>query len=246
MKGIRPRTVQILACVIAAGAVAGAGLLQEPLSAMRIEHGLIVPGSIALQGRPGLSLLTIAPGGLRSIIVNYLWITSQKFQQRGRIFDAMQLASLICRFQPRFAAVWSFQAWNMAYNISVTTHTEDERWMWVTHGVKLLRDEGIAYNPRSVALYKELAWIFFFKMGGTTDVMHRTYKRRLANEWQALLAAPPYGRTAEAVEAFRPIAEAPLDKDVHRERGENTIQRDKRRELAIGMDLYERVPGEEG
>ena len=39
-------------------------------------------------------------------------------------------------------------------------------------GAKLLRDKGIPRNPKSLMLYKELAWIFFDKMGGFMDDKH--------------------------------------------------------------------------
>jgi hypothetical protein len=80
-------------------------------------------------------------------------------------------------------------------------------------------------------LYRALAWLFYTKMGGTTDLMHLTYKRRWAREMQHLLSTPPYGGAAEAIEAFRPIADAPLDKDPHRYRGWGVIQSNKREEL---------------
>ncbi|MCK4603056.1 MAG: hypothetical protein KAU28_11355, partial [Phycisphaerae bacterium] len=98
------------------------------------------------------------------------------------------------------------------------------------NGIRLLRDEGIAMNPKALLLYKELAWIFFSKMGQYTDDMHMVYKRRWAAEMQRLLAAPPFGETGEVIDAFRPIAEAPLDKDPRRQ-GRAEIQGDQLKAL---------------
>ena len=103
----------------------------------------------------------------------------------------MQLASWICKVQPRFPSVWAFNAWNMAWNISVTTYTPEERWNWVYNGVKLLRDEGIKQNPRAVNLYKELAWIFVNKMSATTDQYHLFYKKNWAWRMHLVLGSPP-------------------------------------------------------
>ena len=69
--------------------------------------------------------------------------------------------------------------------------------MWVYNGVRLLRDEGIPRNPRSIILYKQLGWIFFSKMGETMDEMHMVYKQRWARQMQELLAAPPYDKAGE-------------------------------------------------
>src|SRR5690606_16019333 len=93
----------------------------------------------------------------------------------------------ITTLQPRFPQVWAFHAWNMAYNISVTTHTPEERWSWVNNGIVLLRDQGIPLNPRAVRLYRELSWIFFHKIGQFSDDMQWYYKAQLAREWEEIL-----------------------------------------------------------
>ena len=194
--------------------VAGAALLQGPLSRVSGAHEQLALRERIARENPEYMILTVAPGGLRAPFVAYLWIRAEDLKNEGRFYDAKQNADLICMFQPRFAGAWAFNAWNMSYNISVATHTPRERWNWVSNGFKLLRDKGISYNPKALNLYKELSWIFFHKIGGTTDNMHRYYKRRLAGEMQRLLAPPSYGTTREVVAAFRPIAEAPLDKVV--------------------------------
>lgn len=84
--------------------------------------------------------------------------------------------------------------------------------MWVYNGVELLRDRGLSYNPKNLVLYKQLAWIFFSKMGQYTDEMHMVYKRRWAARMQRVLGSPPVtDRTEEVIDAFRLIAEAPDD-----------------------------------
>jgi len=208
----RPRTKQVTWLVAAAAMLAGAGLLQGRLDSLREEHRLILPGNEVAQRHPLTSVLTLSLGGLRAPVVAYLWIRSENLKQAGRHFDAVQTAEMICRMMPHFPGVWEYHSWNLAWNISVQTHTGDERWQWIHNGIRLLRDEGIPLNPRSLILYKQLSWIFFQKMGEYTDEMHGVYKQRWAAQMQRLLAAPPYSTAAEAIAAFRPIAEAPLDK----------------------------------
>jgi len=205
-----PRVKQLIWLAAGAALLAAAGALQDPLAENSKEFDPY--GKILESEYPEMTLLTMAPGGLRAPLINYLWIRSQRYHQEGRHFDAMQLASLICRLQPRFAGVWAFHAWNMAWNISSTTRTPEERWRWVYNGLRLLRDKGIRLNPTSIKLYNELAYIFYEKMGGFMDEMHVAYKQKWASRMQRLLAAPPYGTTAEVIEVFRPIAQAPLDK----------------------------------
>ena len=113
--------------------------------------------------------------------------TSSK--SRASISTPRQLAEWITVLQPRFAQVWAFQAWNMAYNISVAIPAEqpDQRWQWVKNGYELLRDEGIALNPKSIALYRELARIFQHKIGSNSDDAHKYYKLQLALSMEPLL-----------------------------------------------------------
>ena len=170
-------------------------------------------------------LVTMAPGGLRAPIVSYLCIRAEDLKNDGRYYEAMQLADLICNLVPNFSGVWGFHGWNMAYNISVQTHTPEERWRWVYGGVELLRDRGIPQNPKSLNLYRELGWIFYHKMGHYMDEMHVSYKSRLAAKMQRLLAAPPYGTTKETLDAFRPIWQAPIDREPARQ-GQQDVRKD--------------------
>ena len=61
----------------------------------------------------------MALGGFRGLISNFLWIRANDLQQDDKFFEAAQLADWITDLEPHFAQVWKFQAWNMAWNISV-------------------------------------------------------------------------------------------------------------------------------
>lgn len=140
--------------------------------------------------------LGIAMGAFRGIFVNFLWMRANQMKEDGKFYEANQLAEAITKLQPRFPSVWVFHAWNMAYNISVSTQTPEERWHWVRAGIDLLRDKGIPANPNSLLLHKELGWIFLHKIGGQTDDANLYYKRMLAQEW-TIAVGPPPKRTAE-------------------------------------------------
>ncbi|RPI64437.1 MAG: hypothetical protein EHM48_00835 [Planctomycetaceae bacterium] len=192
-----------------------AGLLLTPLDTQSQSLGLVPPGDVVSKEHPEMSLLTILPGGLRAPLITYYWIRSQNLMQDKRYFEARSLASIICALEPHSPGVWDFQAFNMAWNISVSTHTPAERWRWIYNGVTLLRDEGIPLNPRSPALYSKLGWIFFAKMGGELDEMHMTYKAHWASIMQHLLGAPPPGEFDVVVAAFEPLANPDLiDKNI--------------------------------
>ena len=100
-----------------------------------------------------LAFTTVALGGFRGLIANALWIRANDLQQDDKFFEAAQLASWITELEPSFTQVWLFQAWNMAYNISVKFKDFPDRWRWVERGIELLRDEGLRYNPNNVLTF---------------------------------------------------------------------------------------------
>ncbi|MCC7407867.1 MAG: hypothetical protein IT442_07335 [Phycisphaeraceae bacterium] len=174
------------------------------------SHGLGLGGKITKDLPPEMAVLTAGLGSFRGLFVNVLWYRATKLQEEGRFYEADTLAQALTTLLPSSPQVWLFQAWNMAYNISVATYTPQERWDWVSKGVSLLRERGIRANPTSIVLYRELGWIFFHKIGERADDAHWYYKQQLCYEWEELLGEPPddpAGRTR--LEAIQEIAAAP-------------------------------------
>jgi hypothetical protein len=155
---------------------------------------------------PSLAFATVAMGAFRGLVVDVLWLRADRLKEQGQFFDAKQLAEWITTLQPRFASVWQFHAWNMAYNISVAIPASqpDERYRWVKNGYELLRDKGIPLNPKSIGLYHELARIFQHKMGSVSDDVHKYYKLQL------VLAMEPLLSPADN-QYFNALAQAPTD-----------------------------------
>jgi len=178
-----------LACVVGAALLLTAASTRlDSISSARQEMGLVSNEPLE-NAPPSLAFATVAMGAFRGLVVDILWMRADKLKEQGQFFDAKQLAEWITILQPRFAAVWDFHAWNMAYNISVAIPATrwQERWRWVKNGYELLRDKGIEKNPHSIILYRSLAWIFQHKIGGVTDDCHKHYKRELALSMRSLL-----------------------------------------------------------
>jgi hypothetical protein len=134
---------------------------------------------------PVLAFTTIALGGFRGLISNFLWIRANDLQQDDKFFEAAQLATWITDLEPHFSQVWLFQGWNMAYNISVKFKENSpgvyaDRWRWVENGIALLRDQGLKYNPDDVLIHRELAWFFQHKIGANMDDANMYYKSQWA------------------------------------------------------------------
>jgi len=179
----------ILLCLVVCGAMLYlASSQQDSIRASRKDMGLMLTTNLG-DAPPSLAFATVAMGAFRGLIVDVLWMRADKLKQDGKFFDSKQLAEWISMLQPRFAAVWDFHAWNMAYNISVAIPNTQcqERWRWVRNGYELLRDKGIEYNPHSIMLYRQLSWIFLHKIGDIADDCNTYYKRELALSMRPLL-----------------------------------------------------------
>ncbi|MGA2914481.1 MAG: hypothetical protein ABSE89_00430 [Sedimentisphaerales bacterium] len=200
--------VFIILCIAAAAGLAFWGSRRlDNINAQRSEMKLIMNQPLE-NAPPSLAFATVALGAFRGLIVDILWLRADQLKEEGKFFDAKQLAEWITILQPRFAEVWNFHAWNMAYNISVAIPASrpQERWQWVKNGIELLRDKGIEKNPRSIILYHELGWIFQQKIGGVTDDVHKYYKLQLYHSMKPLVEP-------QTEEHFKGLAAAPQSLD---------------------------------
>jgi hypothetical protein len=184
------RRVQLIAVFFLLAGLFGSGVFGTAITNSTGRNELSYTDR-AEDGDPPMVALGIAMGALRGIFVNYLWIRATNAKEEGQYYEAVELAQWITRLQPRLPKVWTFHAWNMAYNISVTTQTPEERWGWVNAGIRLLRNEGLRANPNDMQMHKELAWIFLHKVAGYTDDANLYYKKQFAYEWQNILGRPP-------------------------------------------------------
>ena len=185
------------------------GFLSRSISQQRDDLQLVM----SIEGTEGIpphvALTTAALGTFRGLATDILWMRADELQNLGQYFEAQTLAEWITTLQPHFPNIWSFQAINMAYNITPTANDAMERWNWVSRGMELLRQRGIPLNPNAPKLYEELGWILLDKIGGDRDKEHWFLKQRLCADMQEVLGDKTSGRsTAEAIESFRIVADA--------------------------------------
>lgn len=131
---------------------------------------------------PAAEMVVAGLGGFRGIAAEFVWFRADRLQDEGRYAELAQLATWLTFLEPHTPEVWAFTAWNLAYNVSVMMPTHADRWRWVEAGLKLLRDDGLRLNPGDPVLYKELAWMFLLKLGGTLDEAGNYYR----TEWKEM------------------------------------------------------------
>ena len=182
------RAKKILLFLLAGALLAGSSQMQKVLNRDREQLGLTRMNALD-NAPPVLAFTTVALGGFRGLISNFLWIRANDLQQDDKFFEAAQLATWITDLEPSFTQVWLFQAWNMAYNISVKFKDFPDRWRWVERGIELLRDDGLRYNPNNVLIHRELAWFFQHKMGQNLDDANAYYKQEWAREMMPFFGA---------------------------------------------------------
>jgi hypothetical protein len=109
-----------------------------------------------------LKLLMI--GGFRGMAANVLWsqaIELQKIHEWDRLKSKVDM---ITRLQPHFLSIWTFQGWNLAYNVSVEWDAPEDKYDWIKKGIIFLKD-GVAKNSTSPDLVWDAAWTYYHKYG---------------------------------------------------------------------------------
>lgn len=203
----RDRIIQLAAGVVLVVAAGAGGAMLPTLNDKAESHALRYTDKVT-EGMPPFVALGTMIGALRGVIVDYLWIKVNIMKEKGLFYEVMADSEMITKLQPRFAPVWAFHGHNMAYNISVAMNTEQERWEFVNAGIRLVREQGLRYNPNDLVLYKELSFWFAHKIDGYSDDAHLYYKTQFCREWHDLLGQPP-DVWEDRIEWMRVVAEAP-------------------------------------
>ncbi len=118
--------------------------------------GQIDTGSIMLK----LALI----GGMRGLAANYLWTRANELQRLHEWHQMDQTINLITKLQPHFLSVWTFQSWNLAYNVSVEWDDAADKYRWIKEGILFVRD-GVEKNRNTPDLLWDTAWYYYHKLG---------------------------------------------------------------------------------
>jgi hypothetical protein len=103
-------------------------------------------------------------GGFRGIVADLLWLRAEEYK-KDHDWDRLDTTvELITKLQPHFLSIWTFQGWNLAYNVSVEWDAPEDKYTWIKQGIKFVQ-EGVAKNRRSPDLIWDTAWFYYHKLG---------------------------------------------------------------------------------
>ena len=136
----------------------GGGKLAE----LREQYGL----SQASLGEidPASETIKLATLGMRGIAADILWVQANHYKKVEDWTNLSATLEQITKLQPNFISVWSYQGWNLAYNVSVEFDNYRDRYYWVIRGIKFLK-EGMNYNSGEPRLLWDVGWTIGNKIG---------------------------------------------------------------------------------
>ncbi len=116
-------------------------------------------------------------GGARGIAANVLWtraIELQKVQEWDRLKVTVDM---ITKLQPHFLSIWTFQSWNLTYNVSVEWDAPEDKYEWIKRGIKFVQD-GVKKNQKSPDLIWDTAWYYYHKLGFSDEsiILRRLFR----------------------------------------------------------------------
>jgi hypothetical protein len=116
-------------------------------------------------------------GGFRGIVANYLWMRAEE-NKRDHDWDRLKAnVDLITKLQPHFLSIWTFQGWNLAYNVSVEWDAPEDKYEWIKQGIKFVQ-QGVEHNRRSPDLIWDTAWFYYHKLGFSDEsiILRRLFR----------------------------------------------------------------------
>ena len=116
-------------------------------------------------------------GGFRGMAANVLWTRAIDFQ-KVQEWDRLKVTvDMITKLQPHFLAIWTFQSWNLTYNVSVEWDAPEDKYEWIKRGIKFVED-GVSKNKKSPDLIWDTAWYYYHKLGFSDEsiILRRLFR----------------------------------------------------------------------
>jgi tetratricopeptide (TPR) repeat protein len=120
-------------------------------------------------------------GAFRAVAIDILWIQLKRVREEKRWYEEREIFKFISYFQARNPEVWSYLAWDAAYNVSNGFTDPEERWNWYAFGLSWLR-RGNRMLPDSLYLKEQLAYTLWHKPSWAIGHLDRKLLERFEKE----------------------------------------------------------------
>lgn len=116
--------------------------------------------------------------GFRGVAVTFLWHEANELKKKERWFEIRPVIESISLLQPNFVKPWTFQAWNMSYNISAEWEAVEDKYYWIRQGIDFMK-EGCRVNRDKPDLEWYVGYIYFNKFGMSDE---KAFLRKMFRE----------------------------------------------------------------
>ena len=159
--------------------VAGdAGSAGGKLAQLREEYKL---GQAQLgQIDPTSSAVRYVSLGMHGLAVCILWNKVDEYQKQEDWISLSAVLKQLTVLQPYYVKVWTYQSWNVSYNVASKWDDYRDKYFWVMRGFKLLA-RGMEFNELEPQFPYDLGWTIGHKIGQAdekTRLPHSVCQRR--------------------------------------------------------------------
>ena len=123
---------------------------------------------------PTSEAIKLATLGMRGIAADIMWMQANEYKKTENWTAFSAALEQITRLQPNFIAVWRFQGWNLAYNISVEFDDYHDRYYWVIKGINFIIG-GTKVNYNEPRLLYDVGWDISQKIGRADE--HKQFRK---------------------------------------------------------------------
>jgi hypothetical protein len=142
------------------------------LAQLREEHQL-AQASLG-EVDPASETMRFLTLGLRGVAVTILWEKANHYKKTEDWTNLTATLEQLAKLQPNFATFWTYQSWNLSYNVSVQFDDYHDRYYYVMRGIRFLED-GLRYNEDHPRLLSEMGWMLGHKIGRADEYLQ--YRR---------------------------------------------------------------------
>jgi hypothetical protein len=116
-------------------------------------------------------------GGFRGIVADYLWTRAEDYKKQHDWDRLAQTVEMITKLQPHFLAIWTYQSWNLAYNVAVEWDAPEDKYQWIKKGIQFVQ-QGVKKNQKSPDLVWDTAWYYYHKLGFSDEsiILRRLFR----------------------------------------------------------------------